>query len=193
MSFDVRQGPGWCRDGTTPNLQWWLLCVWNSRRLSRLFGAYSGCPHGRVLVFLCWSYRAWPNTMPCLVFFRGGCLTWPLWRDGRRLSWRTREAADALRCSGGVSVLPLMQAPPCVGPPSPLGPIWKFPHAPLAFGSALACGWSQLSDGWFSSDGRIFWTIQGVKSHLWSDGRDWLVSSIRSEAHNHTKLSLFLT
>ena len=71
------------------------------------------------------------------------------------------EAADALRCSGGVSVLQLMQAPPCVGPPSPLGPICKFPHAALAFGSALACGWSwslainlfsQLTDGWCSSD-----------------------------------------
>ena len=47
---------------------------------------------------------------------------------------------------------------------------------------------SQLSDGWFSSDGRFFWTVQGVQSHLWSDGRDWLGSSIRSEAHDHTVL-----
>ena len=110
---------------------------------------------------------------------------------------QSAEAAAALRCSVGVSVLPLTQASPCVGPPSPLGPTCKFPHATLAFGSALACGWSwslamtlfsQLSDGWFSSDGRFFWTVQGVQSHLWSDGRDWLGSSIRSEAHDHTVL-----
>ena len=153
---------------------------------------------GRILVFLCWSNRAWPNTMQCLVFFRGGLSH--LAALARWSPAQLAEAANALRCSGGVSILQLTQAPPFVGPPSPLGPICKFPHAALAFGSALACGWSwslamtlfsQLSDGWCSSDGRIFWTIQGVKSHLWSDGRDWLVSSIRSEAHDHTILSFF--
>ena len=43
------------------------------------------------------------------------------------------EAADALRCSGGVSVLPLMQAPPCVGS--------KPSRSDLQVPSRCACFW----------------------------------------------------
>ena len=106
-------------------------------------------------------------------------------------------ATAALRLSVGVSALPMPATPPGAGPRDPSAEMCKFPHALVAFGSALACGWawslamglfSQLSDGWFSQDGCTFWTKQGRNSSLWSDGRvaGWLVSTVGSELHDQT-------
>ena len=143
MILDGRQGQGWCRAGTTPNLH--CACGIHCRN--------SGC-QGSLTCCVCpggyWLGSAGYTGLGLIriIWWRSWSTFWrPLWQGGRQWSpAQLMEAAGSLRCSVGVPVLLLTQTPRCVGPPSPLGLICKFPTilvtSTLAFGSALAFGWS---------------------------------------------------
>jgi hypothetical protein len=71
----------------------------------------------------------------------------------------------------------------------------------MLFGGALACGWpwalalhlfSGLGPGWFSDDGRKFWSQRASEVSFWSHGRlrgsdtVWQYGTVSSEAYEHT-------
>ena len=81
-----------------------------------------------------------------------------------------------------------------------LGPAEEFPHVVMLFGCALFSGWpwalsirlfTALRSGWFSSDGRSFWTLEAHLRGLWSHGQvsgssaAWTYGTVSAAAHDH--------
>ena len=115
----------------------------------------------------------------------------------------TAEATATPRSLIGIPTVFSAAALPRDAPlPVNLDSVSEFQHAQMLFGGALTCGWpwalslllfSGPCSGWFSDDGRTFWSRRALEVRSWSHGRSpqdsgavWQYGTVSSETYGHT-------